>query len=108
MECSAGDESKADVMGVGVLARVGQHSDALGAEEIYGAEVDDEQAAPSTINFTVEDRAEPWCACVVDVAAGGHDDHALSRWSWATVMQQGNRAGCPGVWCCGLSINNYP
>ena len=30
-ERPAGDESEADVIGVGVLARVGQHSDALGA-----------------------------------------------------------------------------
>lgn len=97
MERPAGDESKADVIGVGVLARVGQHSDALGAEEIYGAEVDDEQAAPWTVKFTVEGRAEPWCACVVDAAAGRHDDHAFV----ALVLRHVDVAGQPrwAPWC---------
>jgi hypothetical protein len=54
-----GDESKADVIGLGVLARDSHHGDALGAEEIYFAEVYDEQAASSGVKLAVEDCAEP-------------------------------------------------
>jgi hypothetical protein len=47
------------VIGLGVLARDSHHGDALGAEEIYFAEVYDEQAASSGVKLAVEDCAEP-------------------------------------------------
>ena len=38
----AGEKTKADVISLGVLAGVIQHHDALGAEEIDGAQVHDQ------------------------------------------------------------------
>jgi hypothetical protein len=77
MDRRIGDESEADLVGVGVLACLGQYDDALATEEIYCAEVHDKQAALAAVNFAVEGCAELWRTCIVDLAAGCDDDHFL-------------------------------
>ena len=99
-----GDESKADVISLGVLARDSQHGDALGAKEIHFAEVYDEQAASGSVKLAVEDCAEPWCACTVDLATDPDDDHALV---WR--RGEGTAQLCSVPRCLVRSLNqNYP
>jgi len=49
----AGEKTKADVIGLGVLARVIQHRDALGAEELHGAQIHHQLAARPTVQLAV-------------------------------------------------------
>jgi hypothetical protein len=49
----AGEKTKADVISLGVLARVIQHRDALGAEELHGAQIHNHLAARPTVQLAV-------------------------------------------------------
>jgi hypothetical protein len=103
-----GDESKADVIGLGVLARDSQHGDALGAEEIYFAEVYDEQAASAGVKLAVEDCAEPWCACTVDLAPDPDDDHALVTLVWRHSERTAQLFSAPRCLSFGPLIKTTP
>ena len=79
----AGDKTKADVIGLGMLARVIQYHDALGAEEVDCAQVHDQQPASPAVKLAVQDRTEPRRSGTVNLTTDPDDDNAL-----VTVIQR--------------------
>jgi hypothetical protein len=80
---SAGEKTEAEVISLGVLARVIQHREALGAEESHGAQIHHQLAAGPTVQLAVQGRAQPGCSGSVDLTTDPDDDHAL-----VTVVQR--------------------